>query len=163
MRWMIAIVSLAATVLLGAQVQAQTPEDRAAVAAVADGWREHWNQHDAAAIGALLADDVDFTSVLGPAGRGVGREGFVQSHAGMFQTLFARSVWSNDTVTIDFLRPDVAIAHVFWSTIGDDMPGRPPGVPRRGKFLWVLEKQPQGWRIVAAQNTEAPPASHAQP
>jgi hypothetical protein len=66
-------------------------------------------------------------------------------------------VWANERVTVQFVRSDLALAHVEWNTRGD-LQGKAdnlqPGPPRRGIFLWVVVKDAGAWRIRAVQNTE---------
>jgi uncharacterized protein (TIGR02246 family) len=86
-----------------------------------------------------------------------GRQQVVDAHAALHRDRFKDSVWANERVTVQFVRPDVALARVEWTTRGD-LQGKAdalkPGPPRRGIFLWVVVKEAGSWRIRAVQNTE---------
>jgi len=129
--------------------------DREAIEAVAANWQDGWNRHDAAALASLLAEDVDFVTVLGPQGWLKGRKEFQPYHAEIHKVFFKESVWRVKETNVRFVRPDVAIAHVLWETKRDHLPDRPPGEPRNGLFIWVLEKREGKWLVIAAQNTES--------
>src|SRR6266849_4779551 len=113
--------------------------DEAAIKQIAKDWGDAWNKHDADGLTSLLADDVDFVTVLGPKGWMKGREQFRQAHAAMYKTLFTDSVWTTKEVYVKFLRPDLAIARVLWATTGDKVRHIKHGEPREGIFTWVVE------------------------
>jgi uncharacterized protein (TIGR02246 family) len=147
-----------AYILLAAvtQAAAQSPQDDQAVQRLAAQFERAWNAHDMTLLGDMVTDDVDFVNVIGLPWKG--RQQVVQAHVTIHQNLFKNSVWANERVTVQFIRPDVAIARVEWNTRGDmivDATGNlEPGPPRRGMFLWVVVKDAGEWRIRAVQNTE---------
>lgn len=137
--------------------QTDNSSDVTAIKKLAEQWEAAWNKKDAAGMTALLADDVDFVTVLGPKGWMKGRQQFQEAHARMFQTLFTESVWTNKETHVKFLRPDLAIQRVLWQTTGDKVRHRKHGELREGIFTWVVEKKNGNWLIVASQNTENMP------
>jgi uncharacterized protein (TIGR02246 family) len=141
----------------GAGAQTDNSSDVVAIKKLAEQWQEAWNKKDATGMTALLADDVDFVTVLGPKGWMKGRAQFQEAHARMFQTLFTESVWTNKETHVKFLRPDLAIQRVLWQTTGDKVRHRKHGELREGIFTWVVEKKNDQWLIVASQNTESMP------
>ena len=159
-----AIVLASGALLCGGPARAAPPPqtaDMAAIQALGQTWQQAWNARDAAALGALFDPDATFVSVLGPDTPGHGRGGraaFQEAHAALLKSpMFANSAWTTRQVdVVRFLGPNVAVAQVLWETTGDRVRHQPPGAPRRGLFLWVLEKRDDRWRIVASQNTEAP-------
>jgi uncharacterized protein (TIGR02246 family) len=130
-------------------------QDEALIRRIAQDWQDAWNRHDADALASRLVEDVDFVTVLGPSGWMKGREQFKDAHARMHRTLFVESVWTTRATFVRFLRPDLAIAHVLWSTTGDKVRHIKHGEPREGIFAWVLEKRNGKWMIVVSQNTES--------
>jgi len=131
--------------------------DRTAIEALGKSWQETWNRHDMEALSLLLTEDVDFVSVLGPKGWLKRRKQWLAVHAKMYTTYFTDSVWTTKETQIKFLRPNLAVAHVLWSTAGDELRHVKHGDPREGIFTWVVEKRDGKWLIVASQNTETMP------
>jgi uncharacterized protein (TIGR02246 family) len=165
---LVGIVLTSCVVLLApsfAGEKADRLKDQDAVKQVAKAWQEGWNRHNAAALAALLIEDVDFVTVIGPEGWLKGRKKFQDYHAEIHKRYFKNSVWTTKETHVRFLRPDVAVAQVLWSTQGDNIPvpGRKPGQPRDGIFTWVLEKRDGKWLVVASQNTEALPPDVPRP
>jgi conserved hypothetical protein len=153
--------ALLAALITGASFAAANPADRAAdEAAIKDlgrRWQDAWNKRDADALTALLAEDVDFVTVLGPRGWMKGHAQFHEAHARMFRTLFTDSHWTTNETHVKFIRPDLAIQRVLWSTTGDRVRHVKHGEPRNGIFTWVVEKRNGQWLIIASQNTESMP------
>ena len=131
--------------------------ERQAIEALGTRWQELWNRHDMEALSLLLTEDVDFVTVLGPKGWLRGREQWLTAHARMHKTYFTDSVWTTKETHVKFLRPDLAVARVFWSTVGDKVRHIRHGDPREGLFTWIVEKRDGKWLIIAAQNTESMP------
>jgi uncharacterized protein (TIGR02246 family) len=142
---------------MSVHAQAQRAEDERAIQQLGKAWQDAWNKRDADALTGLLAEDVDFVTVLGPKGWLKGHAQFKQAHARMFTTLFTESVWSTNEVHVKFFRPDLAFARVLWSTTGDKVRHVKHGEPRAGIFTWVVEKRDGKWLIIASQNTESMP------
>lgn len=136
--------------------------DRAAIEALGKAFQDTWNRHDMAAASRLLAEDVDFVTVLGPNGWLKGRKDWLERHERMHKTLFTDSVWTTKEVHVKFLRPDLAVARVLWSTTGDKVRHIKHGEPREGIFTWIVEKRDGKWLILASQNTEVMPVLPGQ-
>jgi uncharacterized protein (TIGR02246 family) len=148
---------------------ADEKEDRAkgeeSIKQVTKAWQEGWNKHDAAALAALVIEDVDFVRAIGPEGWLKGRKQFQDFHTEIHKRYFKDSEWTTKETHVRFLRPDVAVAQVVWSIKGDSIPepDRKPGQPRDGIFTWVLDKRGGKWLIVASHNSEAPPPGRPRP
>jgi len=140
-----------------AEANADRSRDETAIKKIATDWQEAWNRHDADALTALLAEDVDFVTVLGPKGWLKGKPDFKRAHARMHETLFTDSVWTTKETHVKFLRPDLAIARVLWATTGDKVRHVKHGEPREGIFTWLVEKRDDHWLVIASQNTETMP------
>lgn len=140
----------------GTPAAAQSQADEQAIQRLASQFERAWNTHDMTLLGDMVTDDVDFVNVVGFHWRG--RQEVVDRHAAVHRDRFKNSVWANEQVTVQFVRPDVALARVEWNTRGDltgPADNLQPGPPRRGLFLWVVVKNEAGsWRIRAVQNTE---------
>jgi uncharacterized protein (TIGR02246 family) len=105
-------------------------------------------------LASLMAEDVDFVTVVGARGWEKGRKEFKEGHAEVHKTMFKDSVLTIKETHVKFIRPDIAIAHVLWETKGDVVPDRKAGEPREGIFTWIVEKRSGKWLIIASQNTE---------
>ena len=139
-----------------------TDTDRKSIEALGKSWQDLWNRHDMDGLSLLLAEDVDFVTVLGPKGWLKGRGPWLEAHARMHKTLFTDSVWTTNETHVKFLRPDLAAARVLWSTTGDKVRHVRHGAPREGIFTWLVEKRDGKWLIIASQNTENMPALPGQ-
>jgi len=143
-------VLLACACLSAAAAEAERPE------ALADGFVRAWNSHDMKAFGALFAEDADFVNVAGTwwKGRAEIQAMHERSHASRFKT----SVLSKTGTRVRMARPDLAVLHVSWELTGAVDPEGKALPARRGVMQMVAARQEEGWRIIAAQNTnEAPP------
>jgi uncharacterized protein (TIGR02246 family) len=153
-RAQILVIALA---LAGLPATAQTKDnaaDRKAIEAIAASFQHSWNRHDMDGLASLMAEDVDFVTVVGARGWEKGRKEFKEGHAEVHKTMFKDSVLTIKETPLKFIRPDIAIAHILWETKGDVVPDRKPGEPRAGIFTWVVERRSGKWFIIASQNTE---------
>src|SRR5688572_9484813 len=154
------LIFLLAGFCLSSLVIAQDKDDaidRTAIEALGKRWQETWNRHDMDALSMLTAEDVEFVTVGGPKGWLKGRAQLREDHAAKHQTRFKDSVWTTKEMHIKFVRPDLAIARVLWSTTGDRVPHIKHGDKREGLFMWVVEKRGGQWLVIASQNTESMP------
>jgi uncharacterized protein (TIGR02246 family) len=75
-----------------------------------------------------------------------------------FKTVFARSTLKIGEVAVEFVTPDVAVAHVRWTMTGALSPTGSGGeVPEQGIQTQVLVKQGGVWKIRDFQNTNSVP------
>jgi uncharacterized protein (TIGR02246 family) len=153
-RVQILVVAVALAALPALAQATEDTADRKAIEAIAASFQDAWNRHDMEAAASLVAEDVDFVTVLGERGWLKGRREFRDVHVQIHQTMFKDSLLTNKGIHVKFIRPDIAIAHVIWETKGDVVPDRKPGEPREGIFTWVVEKRGGKWLIIASQNTE---------
>lgn len=135
----------------------QTSDDRRAIEALASSFQDSWNRHDIDALASLVAEDVDYVTVVGTKDWEKGRKEFKDRHTAIHKTMFKDSVLTVKETHIRFIRPDLVIAHVLWETSGDVIPKRKPGEARTGIFIWVVEKREGKWLIIASQNTDDRP------
>jgi uncharacterized protein (TIGR02246 family) len=150
-----------ATAVLAAPLSAGPPKvvhrEEATIRRMATRFAETWNAHDMDAMAALFAEDADFVNVAGMHWRG--RRQIRDEHARLHELQFKNSTLTVERVTVRFLEPGVALAHIEWRLEGDrdsDGTSRPP---RSGLASWVLVRKAKEWRIAASHNTDARPAS----
>lgn len=111
-----------------------------------------WNRHDLAAAFACFAEDADFVNVVGQWWRG--RYEIVERLGACHADRFLESTLRITSVSIRFLRFDVAVVHLTWTLAGDRGPdGR--GLPLRRGIITLTTSRVKGrWTFDAAQNTE---------
>lgn len=129
------------------------------------GFQDDWNQHNMEAFGKLFTIDAYFVNVAGAPMNG--RENIQMHHAWAHGAIpsdtkvagtsaanygiFKNSTMLFTKIDINFLRKDVAVAHVLWELKGD---ARTSGDPRHGTLMFVLTRQDGTWLIATGQNTE---------
>jgi uncharacterized protein (TIGR02246 family) len=133
------------------QSLAQSADDERALRNLAQQYETGWNSHDMRLLGAMRADDIDFVVVTGEHRKG--REASMAQLGEQHRTQFRDSVWTNEKVSVQFLRPDVALTHIEWAIKGDRNIDDTPRPPRKGIFTWVLVKDGAAWKLRAAHNT----------
>ena len=75
-----------------------------------------------------------------------------------FSFVFANSQLIIDDVSVEFLKPDVAVAFVRWTLTGALSPtGAPSDVPQQGIQTQVLVRHAGEWNISHFQNTNSVP------
>jgi uncharacterized protein (TIGR02246 family) len=134
-----------------AQALAQTADDERAIRKLADQYETGWNTHDMTPLAAMRSDDIDFVVVTGEHRKG--REASMAKLGDQHRTQFRDSVWTNEKISVQFLRPDVALAHIEWAIKGDRNVDDTPRPPRKGIFTWVVVKDGAVWKLRAAHNT----------
>ena len=157
-RLQIALVTVIVTVIVtvmmaGAFGQAfakATPDDQAVRALVAR-YETAWNSHDMKILGAITTEDVDFINAAGSHWKG--REDVVRRLVKLHQGIFKNSVLTTEAVSVELLRPDLALVHVDWATRGDVNAEGKSSQPRKGIFTWLVVEQSGAWKIRSAQNT----------
>jgi len=126
------------------------PQDEAQIRAIATSWQSAWNAHDMKALFTLVTPDADFVNVGGKHWKG--REQIEAGHT-LRLSQFQESTWTTKSVTVQLLKPDIALVHVDWSIVGDKDPDGTARKPREGLFTWIVTKHGGHWLIRAAQNT----------
>lgn len=123
---------------------------------VAEAFVEAWNAHRLEQMNALVTEDVDWVNVDG--GRGSGRSQVVDGHVRVHATpKFSDSTMILDKVEVAPVRPDIAVAHVYWTLRGDRNNDGTPRPPRSGLFTWLLVNDGKGWRVRASHNSNKQP------
>ena len=108
------------------------------------------NKNDAKAVTRMYAEDVDFVTVRGERFTGAAEMG--KRLAAIFATRGAVTVKTLG-VTVRFIRPDVAIAHVTNELIGLVSPDGQRLPPQQELSIRVFAREEGTWRVAAFHNT----------
>ena len=145
-------LAFALALLFAAPVRAQpvTPADRAEINALFARWEKAWEDGDAVAWSRLFHEDG--TWVLWTGGEWRGRAEIARDFAAPFATVYKDSVQRIRPVEMRRLAPNVIVARIRATTVGDS---RQPGVTIHGNKMLVLTRRaPRGrWLILYGQNT----------
>jgi uncharacterized protein (TIGR02246 family) len=144
-------VAVSVGLLVAADTRAQSSEDERAIRELARQYETGWNTHDMNLLGAMRTNDIDFVVVTGEHRKG--REASMAQLGDQHRTQFRDSVWTNEKVSVQFLRADVALVHIEWAINGDRNVDDTPRPPRKGIFTWVAMKDGADWKLRAAHNT----------
>ncbi len=116
-----------------------------------------WNGRDAAALAALFEEDADFVNVVGIWWRR--RRAIEKAHDYALKRFFRDSRLTIEEVSVRHIGDDAATVHGRWRMEGQRAPDDTVLDPRRGVVLLVLRRTDDGWRAVAAQNTDIVPGA----
>jgi uncharacterized protein (TIGR02246 family) len=146
------LVSVAA---YSAQMQSKGSEaDTSAVKAVVTAYDDGFNSHDAKAIGALFADEGDFTNMRGSSKHG--RKDIEQNYGNLLNGGL-KTAHRTDTIKIvKFITPDVAEIDADWEMTGTKAADGSDNPPRKGGLDWVVQKINGKWLIVVFHESEYP-------
>ena len=143
--------------LAGSSAQKQaagTDADTSAVKLVVSGYDDAFNQHDAHAIGALFAEEGDFTNMRGASKHG--RKDIEQNYGTLFAGVL-KSAHRTDTVkNIRFLTPDMVEMDANWEMTGTKAADGSDVPLRKGYLDWVIAKVSGQWQIVVFHESEFP-------
>jgi uncharacterized protein (TIGR02246 family) len=143
-----------ASILMASVLSADSGQGEAEIRQLEVGQAEAWNHHDAKAYAGLFTENADVVNVLGWWWKG--RPEIEKKLTAAFAFVFRDSTLTITEVTVRFLSPEIAIAHVSWTMVGARTP---PGLPepRQGIQTQVLQRQASQWLIAAFQNTNGVP------
>lgn len=143
--------------LAGSSAQKQaagTDADTSGVKLVVSGYDDAFNQHDARAIGALFAEEGDFTNMRGASKHG--RKDIEQNYGTLFAGVL-KSAHRTDTVkNIRFLAPDMVEMDANWEMTGTKAADGSDVPLRKGYLDWVIAKVSGQWQIVVFHESEFP-------
>lgn len=115
-----------------------------------------WNEHRAERLGALFEADADFVNYVGMWWKS--RGDVVQGHEHVFKGFLRQSLLKELSTTVRWLTSDIAVSRLHWELSGQLSPSGEPVPTRTGRLMLVIRMGSQGWRVVAAQNTDVVPA-----
>jgi len=141
--------------LLSASAAAR-PNDEAAIRALEQHQAQAWNAHDINAYSALFTFDAHVVNVLGWHWRS--RAELKEKLGRGFASVFAHSHLAIGDVDVEFMKPDVAVAHVRWTMTGALSPTGSGGTaPQQGIQTQVVVRSAGRWQIAQFQNTNSVP------
>lgn len=113
-----------------------------------------WNRGDLHTYTNFYREDADLVNVLGIHRHG--RAEILAELEALHQHRFKGTLTLDLGHTTRFLTPEIAIVLVRWEMQGVNLAPEedPSGRTRRGVFIHVAESTPQGWQLIASQNTE---------
>ena len=115
---------------------------------------DSWNHHDMACFSELFHSDASFVNVIGLLMKG--KDEIEKIHAAAHAGPFLTSTLQMQVEDARTVVPGVMVTHISSSLRGDS---RDPSSERKTIFTFVLELREDGWRIVAAHNTNIPSTS----
>ena len=146
------LVSFAA---YSAQMQSKGSEaDSSAVKAVVTAYDDGFNSHDSKAIGALFADDGDFTNMRGSSKHG--RKDIEQNYGNLLNGGLKTAHRTDNVKNVKFITPDVAELDADWEMTGTKAADGSDNPPRKGGLDWVVQKINGKWLIVVFHESEYP-------
>lgn len=128
------------------------PEDIPAVFVAA------WNARDPDALASVFVEDADFVNVVWLWWHD--RAAIRKAHAYGLQRIFDRSTLRATRVTVRYLADGIAVVHARLTLSGQSaVAGVSEPGQRRNIFTFVVQRQAEGWRCVAAHNTDVVPGA----
>ena len=117
---------------------------------------EAWNHRDPDTLASVFTEDAEFVNVVGLWWHD--RAAIRKAHAYGLERIFNRSTLRLSRVTVKHLSDAVAVVHARMTLSGQTPIGEvaEPG-RRQNIFTFVVQRLPQGWRCVAAHNTDVVP------
>jgi uncharacterized protein (TIGR02246 family) len=154
----VAAAMIVTTIAYATPSCAQSPgdaEDEAAIRRVIVEMTEGFNHRDASASTRMYTADADLVTVRGE--RFHGTEGFEKGLASIFAGRAREAALKTLNVSVRFIRPDIAVAHVTNELSGLIAPDgqRPP--PNQELSLRVFVKEANQWKVAAFHNTMLAP------
>ncbi len=152
------LVLLFATPLAIGLLRAAAADDSAnsgadeAIKQVVAGFSEGWNTHDAHAMCASLADDVQWVNWRGePLGS---RQAVEDEHAKLFADLYKNTHRTDTVKTIHYLGPDLAVVDDYWTMTGARKRDRSDWPYRAGYSNFVMAKRNGRWIVVISHTAD---------
>lgn len=149
-----AIIVIATFAAKRAMTQAKPNES--AIRSIVQEEAAAWNAGDAVAYSRHFAADGIFVNIRGEYRTGV--EAFTRQHESLFNGPFRGSTLHHDVVSVQFVRPDVAVVEVLTSVTGIQKLSPGTNTDRKGRLrtrlLQVLVKDGGEWKITDYHNTD---------
>jgi len=136
----------------GAARPASDASEDAAIKQVVAGFSEGWNRHDAKAMCASLADDVEWVSWRGEITHS--RKGVEDQHATLFVGLYKDTHRTDTVKSIRYLAPDLASVDNYWSMTGAKTREGADWPYREGYVNYLMSKRDGRWVIISAHTAD---------
>ena len=153
---MVFTLTLNASLLL-----AQNANDSVAIQTIIQQEDQAWNKGDAPAYAQPFSSDGTFTNIGGMFFKG--HKAFLDQHDVIFKSFFKNTVLKQKIVSLQFVRPDVAILETLCQVTGFAKEGIPARLQLDTKgqlntrLLQVLTKDAGVWKIVSYHNVDVKP------
>jgi uncharacterized protein (TIGR02246 family) len=147
-------IGLLALTIAGAAT-AGVPAEEAKILELQQQQADAWNAHDIHAYAALFTPGADVINVLG--WHWLSRAELEEKLGRGFRFVFANSQLTIDDVSVEFVKPDVAVAFVRWTLTGALSPTGGSDIPQQGIQTQVLVRHAGEWSISHFQNTNSVP------
>lgn len=162
-RWLVAILillfatPLAVGLARAADDSANSNED-AAIKEVVAAFSNGWNTHDAHAMCASLADDVEWVNWRGePLGT---RQAVEDEHAKLFADLYKNTHRTDMVKTIRYINPELAAVDDYWTMTGARKRDGSEWPYRAGYYNFLMAKRGGRWIVLVSHaadfNAQAP-------
>jgi uncharacterized protein (TIGR02246 family) len=145
------ILSLFASLDIAAQAPSGSRSDEEAIAALMAATTEAFSRHDAKAWVKFCTTDAHLVTVRGESMKGIAE--IEKGLSRIFETRGRNVRLKTLGVTVRFIRPDVALAHVTNELSGLLSPEGQTQPPHQELSIRVLVKDQGTWRITAFHNT----------
>jgi uncharacterized protein (TIGR02246 family) len=152
----VALLLLAAAVPAIHAQSAPKESDSAALKMLLSKFTEAFNSHDAAAMGALFADNADFTNLRGASQHG--REKIQANFVTLFKGILKDAKRTDSARDIRLLTPALAVLDSDDTIDGSLAPDGKPNPLRKGLMSWIATKQGGAWHILVFHEHDFPPA-----
>jgi uncharacterized protein (TIGR02246 family) len=130
---------------------ANSGED-AAVKQVVAGFSDGWNTHDAHAMCASLADDVEWVNWRGePLGT---RQAVEDEHAKLFADLYKNTHRTDTVKSIRYLSPELAVVDDYWTMTGARKRDGSDWPYRAGYSNFVMAKRNGRWIVIVSHTAD---------
>ena len=151
---LVVLLSFSLTSSLAQKQPVGSDADASAVKQVVAGYDDAFNQHDSHAVGALFAEESDFTNMRGASRHG--RKDIEQNYGTLFAGVL-KSAHRTDTVkNVRFLTPEIAEMDANWEMTGTKAADGSDIPVRKGYLDWVIAKVNGQWQIIVFHESEFP-------
>jgi uncharacterized protein (TIGR02246 family) len=142
------LLSLAFTSVRAQQVD--TAKENQAIRQLVKNYEDAWNKHDPKALAANYREDATWVNWFGA--YYIGRQDIEDHYRTTHNTYFKLSHYYTRAIEdIQYLKPDIAVAHVRTGLTDDT---RYPGIVFEFRRMIVLSKKDGVWLIQAGQNAK---------
>jgi uncharacterized protein (TIGR02246 family) len=157
-RFVAILILLFAMPLAIGLARAAAPDDSAssgedaAVKQVVAGFSDGWNTHDAHAMCASLADDVDWVNWRGEPL--ASRQAVEDEHARLFADLYKNTRRTDTVKTIRYLSPELAVVDDYWTMTGARKRDGSDWPYRAGYSNFVMAKRNGRWIVIVSHTAD---------
>lgn len=157
-RFVAILILLFAMPLTIGLARAAAPDDSAssgedaAVKQVVAGFSDGWNTHDAHAMCASLADDVDWVNWRGEPL--ASRQAVEDEHARLFADLYKNTRRTDTVKTIRYLSPELAVVDDYWTMTGARKRDGSDWPYRAGYSNFVMAKRNGRWIVIVSHTAD---------